>query len=90
MTAELELVAAALGGRGSAPSSSSSSYASPDHPLADAAAPAAPPPPRFVLWSAHDTTLLPLLAALGVWDGVWPSCARMLLVALRFGGSYSR
>ena len=34
--------------------------------------------PRFSLFAAHDTTLNPLLAALGVWDGQWVPYASML------------
>jgi hypothetical protein len=36
--------------------------------------------PRFSLFAAHDTTLNPLLAALGVWDGQWVPYASMLHV----------
>ena len=35
---------------------------------------------RFVLYSGHDSTLMPMLAALGVWDGEWSPYAAMLLL----------
>jgi len=38
--------------------------------------------PRLTLFSAHDTTIMPLLASLGrqVWDGKWTPYASMLVV----------
>lgn len=39
-------------------------------------------PLRFALFLAHDTTLLPLLCAYDVWDGVWPSYAALLAIEL--------
>jgi len=33
---------------------------------------------KMALYSAHDTTVMPLLAAFGVWDGIWPSYASMI------------
>ena len=38
--------------------------------------------PFFVLYSAHDTTIDPLLAALDIGDGVWPPYASRLVVEL--------
>ncbi|CAE7653455.1 ACP6 [Symbiodinium sp. CCMP2456] len=31
--------------------------------------------PRLTVYSGHDTTLMPLLKALGIWDGAWPGYA---------------
>ncbi|KNE54896.1 hypothetical protein AMAG_00841 [Allomyces macrogynus ATCC 38327] len=39
-------------------------------------------PPRFALYSGHDTTLVPLMAALGVWDHTWPPFASHLTLEL--------
>eukprot|EP00591_Stephanopyxis_turris_P006030 CAMPEP_0195520266 /NCGR_PEP_ID=MMETSP0794_2-20130614/16500_1 /TAXON_ID=515487 /ORGANISM="Stephanopyxis turris, Strain CCMP 815" /LENGTH=578 /DNA_ID=CAMNT_0040649589 /DNA_START=73 /DNA_END=1809 /DNA_ORIENTATION=- len=36
--------------------------------------------PRLLLYSGHDWTLMPLLASLEVWDGVWTPYASMLVV----------
>ncbi|KAJ1638464.1 histidine phosphatase superfamily [Pavlovales sp. CCMP2436] len=36
--------------------------------------------PRLALWSAHDTTVTPLLAALGVHDGRWAPYAANLVI----------
>lgn len=33
---------------------------------------------RFALIGGHDTTILPILVALGVWDGQWPHYGAML------------
>jgi len=33
--------------------------------------------PRFVLFSGHDTTIMPLLVSLGIWDGKWAPYASM-------------
>lgn len=33
--------------------------------------------PRFILYSGHDTTLMPLLSSLGIWDGKWAPYASM-------------
>ena len=38
--------------------------------------------PRFVEYSTHDTTVAPLLCALGVWDGRWPPYASTVVVEL--------
>ena len=42
----------------------------------------APPPNKLALFSAHDTTLAPLLVSLGpqVWDGQWPPYASMMII----------
>jgi len=37
---------------------------------------------KMALYSGHDTTLMPLLDAFGVWDGVWPPYASLLRVHL--------
>ena len=37
---------------------------------------------RFGLFLGHDTSVLPLLAAWDVWDGVWPPYAAMLIIEL--------
>lgn len=36
--------------------------------------------PKFALWSGHDTTVMPLLAALGVHDGKWAPYAANFVV----------
>lgn len=36
--------------------------------------------PKFFLISGHDTTLLPMLVSLGVWDKVWVPYASMLII----------
>mmetsp|Transcript_1964 Transcript_1964/g.5948 ORF Transcript_1964/g.5948 Transcript_1964/m.5948 type:complete len:382 (+) Transcript_1964:164-1309(+) len=38
--------------------------------------------PRFVLWSGHDTTIMPLRVALGYDDGRWPPYASATLLEL--------
>jgi len=30
-------------------------------------------PPKFLLYSSHDTSLIPIMASLGIWDGHWPA-----------------
>jgi len=35
-------------------------------------------PPKLVVWSGHDTTLLPILLAFDVWDGDWPPYASVI------------
>lgn len=42
------------------------------------AAGAAPVGPRMLIYSGHDSTLVPLLCALGCYDGVWPPYASFL------------
>jgi len=37
---------------------------------------------KMALYSGHDTTLMPLLAAYGVWNGIWPPYASLLRVHL--------
>ncbi|KAJ3354213.1 hypothetical protein GGF32_002642 [Allomyces javanicus] len=39
-------------------------------------------PPRLALYSGHDTTLVPLVAALGAWDHTWPPFASHLTLEL--------
>ena len=41
-----------------------------------------PTPAKFALFSAHDSTLLPLLASLGAWkiEDWWPSYASMMII----------
>lgn len=36
--------------------------------------------PKFVLYSGHDITMTPLLVALGISDGLWPSYASRLVI----------
>lgn len=36
--------------------------------------------PKFVLYSGHDVTMTPLLVALGISDGLWPSYASRLVI----------
>jgi len=33
----------------------------------------------FILYSAHDTTIMAVLNALNIWDGVWPSFASSMI-----------
>lgn len=33
---------------------------------------------KFVIYSGHDTTIMPYLAALGVWDGEWANYASIV------------
>jgi hypothetical protein len=40
------------------------------------------PPTKLALFSGHDTTLIPLLASLNAWDGVWPAYASMVLIEI--------
>jgi hypothetical protein len=40
---------------------------------------------RFGLFLGHDTSVLPLLAALGVWEGVWPPYSSLLVFELYEG-----
>ena len=40
------------------------------------------PTPTLVPTLGHDTTILPLLAAWGVWDGHWPTYASLLSIEL--------
>lgn len=35
-------------------------------------------PFKFVLYAAHDTTIMPVLQILGVWDRIWPAYASMI------------
>lgn len=37
---------------------------------------------KLALWSAHDTTVMPVLAALGAWDGVWAPYASLITLEL--------
>jgi hypothetical protein len=37
---------------------------------------------KLALWSAHDTTVMPVLAALGVWDHVWAPYASIITLEL--------
>ena len=39
-------------------------------------------PRRFVLYSGHDTTVMPLAVALGIHDGIWPPYATRLVIEL--------
>jgi hypothetical protein len=39
-------------------------------------------PTKLALFSGHDTTLIPLLASLNAWDGVWPAYASMVLIEI--------
>jgi hypothetical protein len=44
------------------------------------------PPPKLAVFSAHDTTVMPLLASLGpnLWnDTDWPPYASMILIEVR-------
>ena len=53
------------------------------------AASSAVEPPAYAsidLFSAHDTTLVPMLTALGSWDGDWPTYASYLAFELWSGG----
>mmetsp|Transcript_81885 Transcript_81885/g.187385 ORF Transcript_81885/g.187385 Transcript_81885/m.187385 type:complete len:214 (+) Transcript_81885:43-684(+) len=34
--------------------------------------------PRLALWSTHDTTLMPIMQALGAWDNRWPRYAMVM------------
>ncbi|KAG8460001.1 hypothetical protein KFE25_011050 [Diacronema lutheri] len=44
--------------------------------------------PKFALWSAHDTTVMPLMAALGVHDGRWaPYAAHFVFEVWRQSGA---
>jgi len=44
---------------------------------------------KVAIFSGHDTTLLPVLMALGAWtDGEWPPYASMIRIELLDGGSY--
>jgi len=36
-------------------------------------------PLRFTLYSAHDTTIMPVLNALGAWDQIWPTFASFIV-----------
>lgn len=38
--------------------------------------------PKLALFSGHDTTLMPILASLGVWDGDWAAYASMVLIEI--------
>lgn len=38
--------------------------------------------PKLALWSGHDSTIMPLLSALGVYDGLWAKYAANLLVEI--------
>jgi hypothetical protein len=40
------------------------------------------PRPKFSLISGHDTTLFPILTALGVFDGLWPHYAGRIVFEL--------
>jgi hypothetical protein len=49
----------------------------------DNSVPFRPAAPKLAVFSAHDTTLIPLLASLdGLYDGKWPSYASMLLIEI--------
>lgn len=37
---------------------------------------------KFVIYSGHDTTIMPFLSALGVWDGEWASYASIVTMEL--------
>jgi hypothetical protein len=37
---------------------------------------------KLALFSGHDTTLIPLLASLNAWDGIWPAYASMMLIEI--------
>jgi acid phosphatase len=41
----------------------------------------------FVLYAAHDTTIMPLLNALNIWDGVWPTFAAFIITEYYDGPS---
>jgi hypothetical protein len=41
------------------------------------------PPIKFMHYSAHDSTVLPMLVALEVFDGVWPPYASHVVLELR-------
>lgn len=45
--------------------------------------------PKFTLYSAHDTTIMPYLNALGMWDGKWAPYASVLIHEL-FQSSLTR
>ncbi|CEM39194.1 unnamed protein product [Vitrella brassicaformis CCMP3155] len=49
-----------------------------------------PTAPHIALWSGHDTTLMPVLAAMGAWDGKWPSYASIIILELYTVGADSR
>lgn len=53
-----------------------------EHMPADASAGPSAPAPRVCLYSVHDSTIMPMLMALGVWDGQWPPFASTLAIEL--------
>jgi len=79
------LKAAAAAAAASAPAATSLKAAAASAPPATSATAASPaadvqaaPPAALSLFSGHDTTVLPLLTALGLWDRAWPPfCAAL-------------
>ncbi|EEA06147.1 histidine acid phosphatase [Cryptosporidium muris RN66] len=41
--------------------------------------------PKFILWSGHDTTIIPTMAAIKVWDKKWPPYASSFIIELYRG-----
>jgi hypothetical protein len=40
---------------------------------------------RVAFFSGHDTTILPLITALGNYDGIWPPYASLMRIELLYG-----
>ncbi|OII72277.1 uncharacterized protein cubi_01610 [Cryptosporidium ubiquitum] len=40
--------------------------------------------PKFILFSGHDTTIIPTLASLDIWDGHWPPYASTLIIEVYY------
>jgi len=66
----------------SAASSSSSPKVTATSTVVKAAATSGHPPAKLRLLSGHDTTVVPLLAALGCYDGKWPPYASYIALEL--------
>jgi len=65
-----------------AAAAASSSKVTATSTVVKAATATSPPPAKLRLVSGHDTTIVPLLAALGCYDGKWPPYASYIALEL--------
>eukprot|EP00542_Grammatophora_oceanica_P022142 CAMPEP_0194036752 /NCGR_PEP_ID=MMETSP0009_2-20130614/9116_1 /TAXON_ID=210454 /ORGANISM="Grammatophora oceanica, Strain CCMP 410" /LENGTH=639 /DNA_ID=CAMNT_0038678635 /DNA_START=42 /DNA_END=1961 /DNA_ORIENTATION=- len=43
---------------------------------------ALPPQNKMAIYAGHDSTLIPLMETMGIWDGAWPPYASMLILEM--------